>query len=162
VPRFEIGYWCRTRSVGHGYVTEAVRGITSFALEHLGARRVEIRCGSLNERSVGVTERAGSRLEGEIRNAEIGADGSPRNVLVFSVLPADRAAALPWPWRALPLAIFILGTPLKTFWGVWFPAGTGVLVLIYSQSLLVGLGWVLLGYALWSEAGGYTRRRPAP
>jgi RimJ/RimL family protein N-acetyltransferase len=91
VPRFEIGYWCRTRFAGSGYITEAVRAITSFALEHLGARRVEIRCDSLNERSIRVAERAGYRLEGELRNAEVGAGGGPRNVLVFSVIPGDRA-----------------------------------------------------------------------
>jgi len=27
VPKFEIGYWCRTRFAGNRYVTEAVRGI---------------------------------------------------------------------------------------------------------------------------------------
>jgi len=92
VPRFEIGYWCRTRFAGLGYVTEAVRGITGFALEHLGARRVEIRCDSLNRRSVRVAERAGYRLEGELRNAEVGADGELRNVLVFSMIPEDQEA----------------------------------------------------------------------
>jgi RimJ/RimL family protein N-acetyltransferase len=89
VPRFEIGYWCRTSLVGHGYVTEAVRGITGFAFDTLGARRVEIRCDSLNHRSAKVAERAGFRLEGELRNAEIGADGEPRNTLVFSMLPEE-------------------------------------------------------------------------
>lgn len=92
VPRFEIGYWCRTRFAGQGYVTEAVRAITGFALEHLDARRVEIRCDSLNQRSVRVAERAGYRLEGELRNAEVGEDGEPSNVLVFSVIPADDEA----------------------------------------------------------------------
>jgi RimJ/RimL family protein N-acetyltransferase len=86
VPRFEIGYWCRTRFTGNGYVTEAVRGITAFAFEHLGARRVEIRCDALNRRSARVAERAGYSLEGELRNAEIGSDGRPRNMLVFSVI----------------------------------------------------------------------------
>ena len=89
VPRFEIGYWCRTRFVGRGYITEAVRGITSFAFGHLSARRVEIRCDTLNGRSVRVAERAGYRLEGELRNAEVGADGEPRNVLVFSMIPEE-------------------------------------------------------------------------
>ena len=86
VPRFEIGYWCRTRFAGNGYVTEAVRGITAFAFEHLGARRVEIRCDALNRKSVRVAERAGYTLEGELRNAEVGADGGLRNTLVFSVI----------------------------------------------------------------------------
>jgi RimJ/RimL family protein N-acetyltransferase len=90
VPRFEIGYWCRTRFAGQGYITEAVRGITGFALDHLGAKRVEIRCDSLNRRSARVAERRGFRLEGELRNAELGADVEPRNTLVFSMLPEER------------------------------------------------------------------------
>jgi RimJ/RimL family protein N-acetyltransferase len=89
VPRFEIGYWCRTRLSGQGYATEAVRGIASFAVDTLGARRVEIRCDSLNRRSARVAERAGFRLEGELRNAELGADGEPRNILVFSMIPEE-------------------------------------------------------------------------
>ncbi len=32
VPKFEIGYWCRTRFTGNGFITEAVRAITSLAL----------------------------------------------------------------------------------------------------------------------------------
>ena len=87
VPKFEIGYWCRTRFAGNGYVTEAVRGITTFAFEHLGARRVEIRCDTLNRKSARVAERAGYTLEGELRNAEAGADGGLRNTLVYSVIP---------------------------------------------------------------------------
>jgi RimJ/RimL family protein N-acetyltransferase len=74
-PKFEIGYWCRTRFTGNGYVTEPVRGITTFAFEHLGARHVAIRCDALNRKSARVAERAGYTLEGELRNAEIGADG---------------------------------------------------------------------------------------
>jgi RimJ/RimL family protein N-acetyltransferase len=98
VPRFEIGYWCRTRFAGHGYITEAVRGIGAFAFEHLGARRVEIRCDSLNRRSVRVAERAGYRLEGELRNAEVGADLEPRNVLVFSMIPEAHEAEKQVPY----------------------------------------------------------------
>jgi RimJ/RimL family protein N-acetyltransferase len=50
---------------------------------------VEIRCDSLNRRSARVAERAGFRLEGELRNAELGADGEPRNILVFSMIPEE-------------------------------------------------------------------------
>lgn len=90
VPRFEIGYWCRTRFAGRGYITEAVRGITAFAFEELGARRVEIKCDTKNERSVKVAERAGFRLEGELRNDQRATDGSLRNTLVFALTPEDR------------------------------------------------------------------------
>ena len=89
VPKFEIGYWCRTRFAGQGYITEAVDGITAFAFESLGANRVEIRCDSLNHRSYEVAERAGFRFEGELRNAEASVDGGPRNVLVYATLPEE-------------------------------------------------------------------------
>lgn len=90
VPRFEIGYWCRTRFVGQGYVTEAVRGITDFAFEELGARRVEIRCDTLNEPSVRVAEKAGYKLEGTLRNEQTSTNGDLRDTLVYSLIPSDR------------------------------------------------------------------------
>lgn len=93
VPKFEIGYWCRTRFTGQGYVTEAVRGISDFAFDILGARRVEIRCDSRNLPSVRVAERACFRLEGELRNNEVDPRGDPRNTLVYAMVPEEREAA---------------------------------------------------------------------
>jgi len=87
VPKFEIGYWCRTRFTGRGYTTEAVRGITAFAFDILGARRVEIRCDVRNLPSARVAERAGFRLEGELRNNEVGTDGVPRDTLIYAIIP---------------------------------------------------------------------------
>jgi RimJ/RimL family protein N-acetyltransferase len=89
VPKFEIGYWCRTGFTGRGYVTEAVRGITAFAFDTLGARRVEIRCDSRNIASMRVDRRAGFLLEGELRNNEVGTDGEPRDTWIFAMTPAD-------------------------------------------------------------------------
>src|SRR2546428_1783067 len=59
VPRFEIGYWVRRRLEGQGYATEAVAALTRFALDRLGAQRVEIRTDDRNERSWRVAERLG-------------------------------------------------------------------------------------------------------
>lgn len=87
VPRVEIGYWRRTSFAGHGYITEAVRGITAFAFDSLGAGRVEIRCDPLYHRSVRVAERAGFRLEGGLRNFERSPGGGLRNTLIFAMLP---------------------------------------------------------------------------
>ena len=87
VPKFEIGYWCRTGMTGRGYVTEAVRGIAAFAFDVLGAQRVEIRCDPLNRPSARVAELAGFRLEGELRNDARGTDGTLLNTLVFSAVP---------------------------------------------------------------------------
>jgi RimJ/RimL family protein N-acetyltransferase len=87
VPKFEIGYWCRTGFTGRGYMTEAVLGITEFAFDTLGARRVEIRCDSRNLTSARVAERAGFLLEGELHNNEVGTDGSARYTLIFALTP---------------------------------------------------------------------------
>lgn len=89
VPKFEIGYWCRTGFTGRGYVTEAVSGISAFAFDALGARRVEIRCDSRNGPSARVAERAGFRLEGELRNNELDTSGQLRNTLVYAMTPEE-------------------------------------------------------------------------
>lgn len=92
VPKFEIGYWIRTSFTRQGYATEAVQGIMVFAFETLGAQRVEIRCASENRPSARVAERVGFRLEGELRNTEVDAQGKPRNVLVFSMIREEYGA----------------------------------------------------------------------
>lgn len=86
VPRFEIGYWVRTRCQGKGYITEAVAGITQFAFESLFAERVEIRMDEKNERSRRVPERLGFTLEGKLRNQARGASGGLRNTLIYSMI----------------------------------------------------------------------------
>jgi len=68
VPKFEIGYWVRTGYEGHGYITEAVRGITDFAFHQLGARRVEIHCNASNQRSAAVAKRCGYTQEAHLHN----------------------------------------------------------------------------------------------
>jgi RimJ/RimL family protein N-acetyltransferase len=93
VPKFEIGYWCRTGHTGHGYITEAVRAITSLAIDTLGAGRVEIRCDPRNHKSARVAERAGFQLEGELRNNEVGTDGEPRDILIYAMTPEHREAS---------------------------------------------------------------------
>lgn len=89
VPKFEIGYWCRKRFLGQGYITEAVRGILRFGFETVGAKRIEIRCDSTNERSIRVAERVGMKREGELANDGVGMDGSLRNRAVYGLTDAD-------------------------------------------------------------------------
>jgi RimJ/RimL family protein N-acetyltransferase len=86
VPRFEIGYWVRTKFQGQGYITEAVIGITNFAFEHLFAERVEIRTDKNNTRSWRVAERAGFTLEGILRNDTRTVDGKLRDTRVYSMI----------------------------------------------------------------------------
>ena len=85
VPKFEIGYWCRTSKVGQGYVTETVQALTKLALEDLGAARVEIQCDDKNVRSAQVAERCGYGLEGVLRCHSRDMDGSLRNTRIYAV-----------------------------------------------------------------------------
>jgi len=90
VPKFEIGYWARTSHAGRGYITEAVNGITRFAFEQLGARRVEIRCDVKNTRSAAVARRAGYTLEGTFHSdARDHISGGLRDTLIFAQVRAD-------------------------------------------------------------------------
>ena len=84
VPTFEIGYWCRKRFQGQGYITESTEAITKFAFEVLGAKRVEIRCDANNVRSRRIPERLGFELEGTLRNDALSTSGELRNTLVFA------------------------------------------------------------------------------
>jgi RimJ/RimL family protein N-acetyltransferase len=87
IPKFEIGYWCRSRFEGRGYVTEAVRGIAGFAAGHLDARRLEILCDTRNLRSIRVAESAGFEPEATLRDAVSAPDGSVGDLLVYSRFP---------------------------------------------------------------------------
>lgn len=84
VPAFEIGYWQRTKCRGQGYITEAVNGLTAFCREVLGARRIVIRCDTLNTRSKRVAERAGFALEATVRSTYREPGGQLRDDFVFS------------------------------------------------------------------------------
>lgn len=75
IPKFEIGYWLDTRYSGQGYMTEAVKGISDFAFNELKAKRVEIRCDTLNAKSIAIPNRLGFTLEGTLRNEDVSVDG---------------------------------------------------------------------------------------
>ena len=89
IPKFEIGYWCRKRFQGQGYITESTETITKFAFETLGAQRVEIRCDSKNVKSQRIPDRLGFRLEGTLRNDSVSTSGELRDTLVFAKIKYD-------------------------------------------------------------------------
>jgi RimJ/RimL family protein N-acetyltransferase len=88
IPRGEIGYWCATNKVGHGYITEAVLALTEFAWS-LGLVRAEIRCDAKNLRSRAVAERAGFALEGVLKNECRTPQGALRDSCVFAQVPSN-------------------------------------------------------------------------
>ena len=89
VPAFEIGYWLRASAEGHGYMAEAVKLLTDFAFNALGAQRVMIRCDARNTRSAAVAERLGFVREAHLRNEVRDATGELRDTLIFSLIPSD-------------------------------------------------------------------------
>jgi ribosomal-protein-serine acetyltransferase len=91
VPRGEIGYWCATNKVGHGYITEAVLALTEFAWS-LGLVRVEIRCDVKNLRSQAVAQRAGFALEGVLKNDRRTPQGALQDNCVFAQVRSRSAS----------------------------------------------------------------------
>ena len=75
VPSFELGYWVRASAEGQGYVSEAVRVLTTHVFDTLKAQRLAIQCDVRNERSRRVAERQGFVLEGRSRNFERDPEG---------------------------------------------------------------------------------------
>lgn len=89
IPAFSIGYWVRVSEQGHGYVTEAVRLVTTYVFEELQAQRVEIVCDARNTRSIAVAQRAGFVQEGRLRNVWLYPDGTLADEVVYALTPAD-------------------------------------------------------------------------
>lgn len=89
VPRFEIGYWCHSGESGRGYITEAVRALTQYLFDTLGAYRVEIKMDIRNVRSARVPERLGFALEGVLRQDARGVAGELRDTKIYARISAE-------------------------------------------------------------------------
>ncbi len=95
VPMLEIGYWCRSKLTGNGYVSEAVARITRFVFECAGARRVEIRVDSRNARSYAIPERLGYTLEGTLRQDSWDNSGKVlRDTRLYSMISLEELTRL--------------------------------------------------------------------
>ena len=90
IPAFSLGYWVRASEQGHGYITEAVRLVTDYALNVLKAQRVEITCDARNTRSAAVAERIGFVQEGRLRNVWRYPDGTLADEVIYALTPTDK------------------------------------------------------------------------
>ena len=88
VPKTEVGYWLRSSETGKGFASEGVVALTTWALDALGAMRVELVTDEQNLGSRAVAERCGFTLEGIMRNVMRAPDGSLRNTCVYVRLPS--------------------------------------------------------------------------
>ena len=86
VPKFEVGFWCRSSLTGRGYATEAIGELVRYAFESLGAYRVDALPDEENKASRAVCESVGMSLEGVLRNERITPGGSLRNTCVYAAV----------------------------------------------------------------------------
>jgi N-acetyltransferase len=90
--RLEIGHsWLAPAWRGTGINTEAKLLLLAHAFETLGARRVEFKTDSLNERARGGLAAIGATEEGIFRNHMISQGGRRRHSVYFSVIDSE------WP-----------------------------------------------------------------
>lgn len=87
LPKTEVGYWIRTSETGRGYASEGVRALSDWALQTLGAQRVELVTDELNTGSRAVAGRCGFVLEGVHRNTMRAPNGRLSHSVVYARLP---------------------------------------------------------------------------
>ena len=88
VGRWEIGYLLAPTARGRGAATRAVRLLSRFAFESLGAERIEIIAEPENRASLRVAERAGFTREGMLRRYRPVRDVR-RDMVMYSLLPGE-------------------------------------------------------------------------
>jgi RimJ/RimL family protein N-acetyltransferase len=84
----ELGYLVASAARGRGVATEALRQLTRWAFDELGAQRIELMIESANAPSVRVAERCGYVREGERRSTYL-KQGRRVDTLIYSKLPSD-------------------------------------------------------------------------
>ncbi|MBS1675303.1 MAG: GNAT family N-acetyltransferase [Actinobacteria bacterium] len=88
----EIGYtWLSPEVHGTAVNPSAKRLLLEHAFEQCDAIRVQFCTHFHNRQSRAAIERLGAKLDGILRNHRIGADGSLRDTVVYSILPHE------WP-----------------------------------------------------------------
>ena len=92
-----VGYWTVASRRGKGLTVEALRLLSSWVLDDLGARRVELIADAANTGSCRVAEGAGFVAEGVLRQRSVHR-GRPVDDVLYSLLATD-----PRP-RVLPAA----------------------------------------------------------
>ncbi len=86
VPKFELGFWCRSSSHRKGVASESAEALLKLAFHELNARRVEALSDEMNLASRGVCERIGMQLEGIMRSERVTPDGELRNTCIYACI----------------------------------------------------------------------------
>ncbi len=106
----EIGYWIHKDHLNRGLAGETASALTHVAFAIAQMKRVEIHCDPLNLRSLAVPRRLGFHHDGTRRQDVNGADGQPRDTMIWSMLAEEFAGSQA---AATPIDAFdALGRPL--------------------------------------------------
>jgi ribosomal-protein-serine acetyltransferase len=84
----EIGYWIDPQLQGRGIISESCKRLIAFAFIKENANRIEIKCGTGNEKSCHIAERLGFTLEGIEREGEL-VNGEYIDLKVYSLLKKE-------------------------------------------------------------------------
>ncbi len=87
----ELGWVLDPAHTGHGYATEAVRGLLTHCFETLGVRRVVANCFLANDTSWRLMERVGMRREGHAVAESLHRSGQWLDTVTYAVLAHE------WP-----------------------------------------------------------------
>ena len=85
----ELGWVLDPAHTGHGYATEAVRGLLAHCFETLGVRRVVANCFLANDTSSRLMERVGMRREGHAVAESLHRSGRWLDTVTYAVLAAE-------------------------------------------------------------------------
>ena len=84
----DIGYWVKAEARGRGVASRALGLLASWAIEELGAARVQLITEPANVASQRVAEKAGFKREGVLRSL-VEIKGTRRDCVMYSLLPDD-------------------------------------------------------------------------
>ncbi|MFD0471346.1 GNAT family N-acetyltransferase [Nonomuraea thailandensis] len=85
----EVGYGVHPLYRSRGFATEAVRGLTAWALDTMGLRRIDLTARLDNLASLRVAAKAGFTWEGVLRDAVLDEDGA-HDLVILGLLRHDR------------------------------------------------------------------------
>ena len=85
-----LGYWIGSAFTGHGFARQAATQAAGFGFDELGLVRIEIMAMPGNAASIKVAEACGATREGIARHGILDG-GTPRDAVLFSLIPADLA-----------------------------------------------------------------------
>jgi RimJ/RimL family protein N-acetyltransferase len=86
VPKFEIGFWCRTSCHGKGFMTDALKTLISYLQKTHGARRIDCWTDEQNRKARALCDRAGMTHEATIHNERITPAGELRHSVVYAIV----------------------------------------------------------------------------